>query len=201
MGKKLLMAVMAMMLNFFLTSATVEAKFPWTGAQLQTVIGGKVPIFGDKIFFRGSFHTFLIPKTKCSLAFAYAGPLFVVNDWLSVAPQFGVASNWAADGDDMFLSSLWNTLSFAEEKITFFLEGDVYVDADQKDYYGYYSADYNPAPSLNFGLQAEEVNKNVIFGPHVGFTAGPWHLELQYYVGLQEANKGHAYRFSTSVSF
>lgn len=195
------MAVVAALgLNFF-ASATVEAKFPWTGAQLQTAIGGKVPISGEKIFFRGSFHTFMVPKTGCSLFFTYAGPLFVVNDWLSVAPQFGVASNWAADGDDMFLFSLWNSLSFAEGKITFFLEGDGYVDADQKDYYGYYSADYNPTASFNFGVQGEEVNKNVIFGPHAGFTAGPWHLELQYYMGFQEANKGHAYRFFSSISF
>jgi len=196
--KKLLLS--SLMLMVLVQSAKAE-NFPWKGSQVMFSVGGAVEMIENKLFVRGSGIYFWVPENGLNMFFVYFGPKWQIADWIWIAPQVGFAGNWTLNSKDAADFSLWTGLSFFQSRLTVFLEGDAIVNHDQQDYYGYYSIDYNPLSWLNAGIQGEQINKGVMFGPHLGYTNGPLHLEVQYYAGFQQSNKGHTIRFFTRLFF
>lgn len=187
--------------------AAAQAKeFEWQGVQTLALIGGEVPVVEDKLSFRSSVSYFWIPGDGTQLFFSYIGPRCTVKKWAKkdsfwLAPQVGVAGNWAEDGSDSVILSLWSGISFLEGKASLFLEGEGYLNPNQKDHYGYGSFNYSPSGFLNVGVHTEQVNGKVSFGPHIGIARGPWHTELRYFAGFQEDNRGQTVRMVTAFSF
>ncbi len=175
----------------------------WTGTQAVAIIGGELPTV-DGSGARASLHLFDIPKAQFSPTVIYVGPTFTaqlgdVSLWIS--PQAAVFLDWFEEAD-AFGGSLWMVLGY--ESLSLFLEGDFVAgegDAGQV-VYGYYAADYNSEqPCMNFGAQAEQVNSDIDYGPHIGFTQGPFHLELQYYMDFEGDDYLHAMRGVFALSF
>lgn len=196
--KKLILAL-SIVLVATLTSISEGANFPWQGAQIQTAIGGSVPLHGETISIRASGALFAVPVNKTIMFFAYGGPLFAPVDWFWIAPQIGYAANWLPT--DAGIASIWVGFAFFDGRLTIFTENEAIFNHKKADYYGYHAVDYNPLDWVNIGIQAEAVNRLVMFGPHVGFSKGPFHFELQWYAGVQEENAGHAVRIFSSLFF
>lgn len=195
------LAVLGVLL-VFVTTVFAEEEIPWQGAQYQFSLGGSVPLseFTD---FRGAVVYLTIPSVEVDQWFSYFGPTFSPTKWLWLAPQVGAASGWSEDGEDVFLSSIQSGLSFLNEKeegFTAFFEGDVYFFAKAQDYYSFASCDWNLS-GFNLGIHAEGVNELFMYGPHLGFTKGSWHGEVQHFISMEEENQGHAVRFVTAIEF
>ena len=189
-------------LIYLILPISASAKhFSWQGAQVQTVAGGGIELIEKTLTLRGSATYFWVPEKGVNMFFTYFGPKWQIADWIWVAPLVGLAGNWTLSGKVAADLSLWTGLSFFDSQLTVFLEGEAIVNEDQQDYYGYYSIDYNPLSFFNVGVQGEQVNEGIQFGPHVGFSKGPWHFEVQYYAGLQDVNYGHAVRIFTLLFF
>jgi hypothetical protein len=197
--KKILIVVAAFTVAMTISNVARAKGFPWQGAQLQAGIGGAIPVVGDKLSVRASACLFTVPENKFIMAFVYSGPVWSPADWIWIAPQIGYAANWMTT--DAGIVSVWIGLSFFEGKLTIFTENEAIFNHRRADYYGFHSVDYNPLAWLNIGAQAEAVNRNVMFGPHVGFSKGPWHMEIQWYAGAQPDNTGHAVRLATFLNF
>jgi len=182
-----------------LTARAEAAKFPWNGAQIQAGIGGHVPVYGEAVALRASGMLFTVPENKLIMFFAYAGPVFSPADWFWIAPQVGYAANWMET--DAGIGSVWIGFSFFRGQLTIFTENEAIFNHKKADYYGYHAVDYNPLDWVNVGVQIEAVNRLATFGPHVGFSKGPWHFEVQWHAGAQEENIGHAVRIFTCLNF
>lgn len=175
------------------------ADFPWNGAQIQAGIGGHVPLRGEGIAFQASGMIFTVPENKMIVFFSYAGPVFAPVEWFWIAPQIGYAANWMET--DAGIASVWMGFSFFEGQLTLFTENEAIFNHKRADYYGYHSVDYNPLDWVNLGIQVEAVNRLATFGPHIGFSKGPWHFEVQWHAGVQEENLGHGIRIFTCLNF
>lgn len=183
------------------TSASAQ-EFSWQGVQLQTVIGGEIPLYKKALALRANVTHFCIPKNNLYMFFSYAGIKWNIADWIWISPQVGVVLNWGEDSHEAFIASLWINFSFFKGKFTIFLEGETYLNNEISDYYGYYSLDYNFHKNFGLGIHAEQVNKGVMFGPHIGMFHKIWSLQVQYYIGAQEdINFGHAIRIFTMLYF
>ena len=202
-GRKELMKklLLALLILFVLPQPLKAKEFSWQGTQVLAVAGGAIELIEKKLSLIGSAVFFWVPESGVNLFFFYFGPKWQIADWIWIAPQVGLAGHWDADGKDAADFSLWIGLSFFDSQFTIFLEGDAIINADQKDYYGFYSIDYNPLDWFNAGIHGEQINEGIQFGPHVGFTKGPWHLEIQHYTGLQDVNYGHTVRILTKLFF
>jgi len=214
--KKIGLLVLLLSCLFAFTGLAQAKEFPWQGAQIQTVVGGEATILSEDLklddpsapvvkkpvlAWRGSAHLLWIPESGTAMIFTYTGPKWYATDWLWISPQGGYAGAFAPDGKDMGLVSLWLNFTMLDGLLTLFLEGDGYFNKTDKNYYGYYALDYNPLEYLNVGVHGEQVDKGVMFGPHVGFTKGPWHVGIEYYLGFQDINRGHNVRFVNSLYF
>lgn len=201
------MKVVAVFLLVGVIISVVGAEeFEWQGTQVLTLIGGEFPIIQQKLSFRSSISYFWVPSDGTQSFFSYLGPKWNVKRWtakdsLWLAPQLGVAGNWTEDGSDAVILSLWSGTSFFKGQVALFLEGEGWLNSNQQDYYGFYSFEYTPTNYLNVGVHAEQLNKLISFGPHVGISHGGWHSELRYFAGLQEDNYGQTVRIVTALSF
>jgi len=187
MRNKCIPMILVACMGLYLNTAKAEG-LKWTGVQINLPISGELDL-GKGVGVRGHVSGFFVPENGTKLGFFYAGPTFVPIDtenfslWLS--PQLGTYLNWW-EGTDAFGPSLWANVSLLGGKMSVFLEGEVIfaVREENKVFYGYYALDGHPLEWLNFGGQVEQVDKNLIWGPHVGVSKGPLHLELQYYFGV-----------------
>jgi len=202
-------AMVAFLLMFMVVMvATVQAKeFEWQDPQVLIPIGGEVPIIEDKFSFRSSISYFRIPSAEVEQFYSYMGPKWTVKKWNKndsfwLAPQIGVVSGDKMDyGKAALILSLWSRAVFLNGSVAVFAEAEGYLNPSQQAYYGYYCADYIFAGTVNVGVHAEQVDKTVSIGPHIGITHGSWRSELSYLAGFQESNYGHAIRMTTGSSF
>lgn len=192
-----------------MTANEARAEFPWQGGQVLTGVGGEVPLVSDRLALTSqAIHFWTRSNHK---GFTYVGPSWVVNNqWWIAAPLVGAAINWRdTDGNgvgdsDAAIVSLQTGLTFFDRTLTVFLEGEGYFSHDTPQYYGIYMADYCP-PLLDravcAGLNAENVDDNVQFGPHLKMQRGPWQGRVEYYAGAQDEVRGHAVRFVNIIYF
>lgn len=168
--------MLAFPLSLFITITPVHAGFENGPVQSLSVFSGSWSL-SSSLAVRASYYHFWLPKTNETIYFTYVGPVIKwERGWVS--PQIGTAK-WF-DGDALNLS-VWGGTTI-RKKTDLFLELDGYVAADHPiDLYSYCAADQNFGP-FNIGLQCEGVNTNMTFGPHIGATAKPVHLEIQYYL-------------------
>lgn len=195
-------AFLLVFLVVLLATNCEAAELPWQGAQYQFFASGSVPL-SESTDFRGLVAYLTIPSAELDQWFSYFGPTFNLAKWLWLAPQVGAVSGWSEDGEDGPLFSLWSRLSFLDEDgegLTAFFEGDVYFFPDVRDYYSFASCDWNFL-GLNLGIHVEGINELFMYGPHLGFSKGLWHGEVQYFVSMEEENQGQAVRFVTAVEF
>ena len=196
----ILLIVVLCIVSFTRPVSADESPFSrWNGMQFQTNLGGRLGLV-DTLTGVTTLNHFHLPEADFSQLFWYTGVDWKPTDWLSVSPRVGMTAKFSADGQDMFLASLWLTLT-PVDYFSVFVEGDFYLNDDQYDYYGYYALDFLTGSLFNVGFQAEEVNRLVIFGAHVGTSVGVWHIEVQYYTGLQAENYGHSVRLLNVITF
>lgn len=173
----------------------------WDGAQTQTSIHGDIDLLENKLQLHGTGSFFWVPETNSAAFFAYLGPKWLATDWLHLMPAIGYTGRMTDNGEDAFIASLWTLFLIEEGMFTLFLETEGYFSNEQSIYYGFYSFDFNFSEWGNVGLHAEQVNLDVMFGPHIGFGKGPWRLEIQYYAGPDGDIYYHAMRVCNSLSF
>lgn len=172
-------------------------KFPWLSTQLDVELHGELPI-NEIVNVRGTLVNFLVPQDNIDLFLFYGGVCVQATDWLRIAPHIGFTPAWSKEGKDAAIVSLWVTVQFSS--LLVFLEGDGFLNPDQNGYRGYYSVDY-VRDSYYYGAQGEQSDEAIAFGPHIGFTKGPFHIELQYYAGVQEINFGQTVRTLIQLIF
>jgi len=202
---------------FFLLPMLANAEIPWTGAQTHTVVGGEIPLPAslsieaessspktepkNNLSLYGSAHFIWVPETKAASFYSYFGPKWYVEPWFWLAPQFGFAGRATADGKDAGIAGLWSNITILTGQLSFFLESEAYLNEKAHDYSGYYAPDYHPIDWLNIGAHVDQFNTDFKFGPHIGFSKGPWQGEIRYYLGLQRGNKGQTVRFCNFIMF
>lgn len=208
MFKKNSCLLLAAMFTFCtLVSSEVKAKdFAWQGTQIQLASVGTLNLNeSGSVQLRGQFTGFFVPSSDVVMAFLYVGPVFNIHEAFWVAPQLGSAHGWFPKGQDAADFSVWLGGTLANGWFSYFVESDLITEFSTVEYYGYYAVDLNTQRlPFNHGLQGEQANGGIMFGPHTGYTiAGQnmsLHLELQYYVGVQDDNFGHAVRAFLAIS-
>lgn len=206
--KKLLLLVLIL----HSVSFPAQAKdFAWQGAQVQTVLGGAHDVIEETLFVYGQGTIFFVPNAKSYMYFAFVGVKWQVVDWFWFMPLVGYAGNWTSnpeidDPQEAVDTALRIGFSFFEGMLEIYLEGEPIFNKDIVDYYGFYSIDYIPVDWFNTGIHVEQINKGIMFGPHIGFSKKPWSIQAQYFIGLQDdkkvaENNGHALRFFNQVVF
>jgi len=201
-------AIMVFLIAVVMVSAVEakEKKFKWQGAQVLIPIAGEVPVIKDKLLVRSSISYIRIPSDGTEQFYSYMGPKWIVGKWTEkdsfwLSPQMGVAGNRTEDGSDALILSLWGRVSCLDGRFALFIETEGYLNSSEQIYYGYYCADYNSPGAVNVGFHAEQIDRNVSIGPHIGITRDPWRSELLYFACFQEDNYGHAVRITTGFSF
>jgi hypothetical protein len=182
------------------SQSVLAQEFTWKGVQIFTALGGESQDALGPFGVRASIHHLWIPENDTNLLFTYVGPTWSPAEWLWLSPQIGTAVNVMADNKDALNLSLWGEVTLLDERLSIFLEGDGYFRDSESHYYGFYSLDWNIEP-FSTGVQAEQFDKAVDVGPHVMICKEPWCSKVEYYMGFQDANYGHAIRISTSLSF
>lgn len=194
-----------LLLSMCLTSlfVSISASAKWNGSQLLIVGAAdnvKLDKDDDTFALRSSVHWFWQPQSDTMLWFGYIGPRFNIADWIWTSPQIGVAGNWTPNGGDAFLMSLWTGLT-PLKNIFILIESDVYVYEDGGlDYYGFYFAEWNFG-KVALGPTFEQVNKDLILGPHVTLytDVGPF-ISAQYWVAAKKDFE-HMARFVVGLFF
>lgn len=193
---KLILAVL------IIFSSTITAEnFFYQEVQVMTYLNKEVPIVKDRLSFHGSFVYFYTLVNNKELSLTYAGLAYKPTKWLWIAPHIGAVEHWTDDGNDAFLLSLWTRMSFSHNRFILSFQNDTYFGYNQRDYYGIYSFDSYLSKQKNIGFHIEQINTTMMFGPHIGFTNGNIHSEIQYYFGSQNRNYGHNVRFLINLNF
>ena len=186
-------------LSLLLITPSSANAVAWAGVQSLMTIGAEHQ-FTDTVGLRGSAHYFWVPQDNLFQLFTYVGPTFSPTSWYFNSPQIGTVSGWTEDGKDAFLVSDWMSFSFQDDRITLFVEGDLYLAEELTDYYGYYAADLH-VEAANFGIQLEQVNTDLIYGPHIGIKVGLFYGEVQYYQMPINGGMNSTVRFLLSTTF
>ena len=185
-----------------------EPVLSWAGLEFQPYVSVQKPVIENVLDFRASLFYFGVPKSKTSIANAYFGPSFTVSEWLQITPMVGMINGWFAEKtlfgyepEPALILSVWVECSFATEHLYISAQIDGYFGhyQDQRDLYVFYRASYQALSWLNAGLQAEQVNENVILGPHLGAGIGPLHAEFQYF--LIPETQSHSLRLVIGLGF
>lgn len=185
----------------------------WGGIELVPSVSGE-HAFDNRFGVRFQLNGFFVPSEKFASAFFYVGPTFNLvhtepfSLWSSL--QFVGVLNAFPDSDeegpdedsDGVGPSLWVKMDLFHEKISVFLEADVYFSVDDRGvtYYGAYAVSAHPAEWISLGLTLEQLNKNFFVGPHIGAGFGPFSVELLYLIGGETPGK-HALRIAAGLSF
>lgn len=157
--------------------------------QVQSVVAGKVQTGVDWLAWRASASMFSIPAADSQAFFGYTGPVFTITDWLWIAPQIGYGAGWLKN--DALDISLWIGLPIMDGAINVFAESEILADGKEKVFYGFYSLDIlteKVTGVINFGGQAEVVDKDSMTGAHVGHSFGPLYMELQWFLRTEKDN-------------
>lgn len=168
--------------------------------QVSASVQGKEKL-NTTLELRGSGHILWAPgpEDDTVLFFLYTGPRIHVTPWFSTAPQIGSVVNWAGEGDLLPLASVWNWIDF--NHFHGFVEADTYPDfaGGTVTYFGFYSIDYDRLGLIWVGAHAEQVNRNVNAGPHIGAPLGEkvW-VQANYHRGLD--NGSNALRLNLNVN-
>jgi len=183
---------------------TARAENAWTGTQVMVPISGEFAL-SDGVGVRAHLSRFSVPKTGFNGAFIYAGPTFTaklggdVSLWIS--PQVTAWLGWY-DNQDAFGASIW--MSVSRCRWNMFLEADYITSEDFSEelYYGYYSLGFSSSKEvINYGVQVEQGGSDIDYGPHVGFSVGPLHTELQYYMDFESGDYLHTMRVVMGLGF
>lgn len=194
----------ALVFSCFLDSSAYAKNFPWRGAELQMKIGAELPIYQKVLSANAHLAYFSVPTNDVHMYFASMGVKWNLLPWFWIKPMLGFAGNW--QGTDAFDLSFWSGSSWFGGLITTLSENDLLISGDGIDYYGYYSVDCHFG-LLNAGVQGEQINDGIMFGPHIGLFkpilrgAIVLSSEIQYYLGFQDVNRGHAIRIFLGMDF
>jgi len=193
-------------------AAANTSPLDWAGFEVQPYLATQIPVIQDRVAVRATLVYFGNSSSKDSIGYAYFGPSFLPADWVTITPMIGLINGWFAyefevDGEietkpaPGFIGSLWIEFNFEREHVQISAQIDGYFnhELEQAELYGFYRASYLIKPYLNVGLQAEQVYQNIILGPHLGTTLGPFHAELQYY--LIPETSAHSLRLVTGLGF
>jgi hypothetical protein len=191
--KKLIAALLFVATSVFGSNqAEARSKYLYTGTQIQTNLHFKGELVPEKLDLKLSGVYLTVPDAKVHNGFVYAGVEIPVGEHFWVGPRFGVAINWG--GQFPTILSLSMGASLFKGKLALFAIGEGLLSEEIQDYFGYYEAGIKLTPWISFGVQAEQVNKSVIFGPHLYFHYKTLTVGMQYYFGFQKACEGHAVR-------
>jgi len=191
--KKLIASVLLVATTIFNPGkAEARSKYLYTGTQIQTNLHFKGELVPKKLDLKISGIYLTIPDAKVHNGFVYAGVEIPIGDHFWIGPRFGVALNWG--GHFPTILSLSMGASLFKGKLALLAIGDGYVSEDIQDFYGYYEAGIKLVSWMTFGVQAEQMNKAVTFGPHLLFHYKTITVGLQYFFGFQEECEGHAVR-------
>jgi hypothetical protein len=182
-----LITILFVLVSLFVsTSAYAEI-----GSQMIVSARGNA-VVSEKLTIGVHGAVFMAPQMK-PIGFLYVGPGFQITDWWWTSPRVGVAHNWFASVPAPIVSS-WNLFSAGDFSV--FTETEIYISAQQVDFYGLYMIDYSIG-DLSVGLQGEQVNLGIKVGPHVGLAIGK-HLSVntQYYWDFMD---GHTLRLVLSA--
>ena len=159
------------------------------GAQASINVTGKKQL-SDATDLGVAGILFLTPKND-PMYFHYLGPGVLVTSRWWVSPRVGLVLNWNDPDGSTPMGSLWQFVSVAGGKLTFFVETTVIHVNDHADYLGVYQADMR-ADWMNVGAHLEQVNDGITVGPHAGVKLSE-HLStsVQYHLDM---NGGHAVR-------
>lgn len=182
--------------------------FTFQAIQLQAGVGSEISLVGkdtqkesflNKTAVKIYLATFSVPQDKLVIFAGYAGVKLTLAPWIWIYPAIGATANYSTS--EQFLASLWVGLSFFDNLLSFFLEGDAYIGGEKNyDFYGYYSADWNPTDFMNIGIQAEQANDSAQYGPHLEFSYKVWHGGPQLYLGFSDNEPIWSVRFLSVVT-
>lgn len=185
----------------FISVPDAKADMPWQPVSFQGWFDATVcQLKPEKANLRFTGNIFSVPENDLNQVVLYLGPLITLNETTKLALHAGYGYAAAPGPNAKFvLGSVWLFKDFTP-KVSSFFESDVnrYTEGSEWFYYGYYTVDRNfpdtGTAKWNLGIQGEQLDKGIMFGPHAGVNIRKLHLELQYYAGLQDANKGHTCR-------
>ncbi|KKU32724.1 MAG: hypothetical protein UX57_C0011G0007 [Candidatus Uhrbacteria bacterium GW2011_GWE2_46_68] len=163
--------------------------------QVQIAAGADAPI-ANHLYVRASTHLFWLPGDH-AMTFAYTGVIYSVSDHFWVAPQIGVVANWNNKGDIAPLGAVWAQVS--NDDLRFFFDVELFPTTNNLVFYGYYNAEWMANFWFGIGLQGEQVDLNVMYGPHLAFAlSNTLVISPEYY--YDPINKNHTFRWVTILT-
>lgn len=149
-----------------LIAMPAQASEPWTGTQLMVNGNGSTVYGGTKL--TGAVTYFYVSAEPKTFVFAYGGAEWVMPGGIAVNPQLGIVGGWF-DGHDGFIQAVTFSGRLGSS-LDWLADAEHLAHAGARDYYGYYRLDWR-GDGLRLGLHAEQVNRIVRVGPHIGFVA------------------------------
>ncbi len=189
------LVVAALLLTLPIPSRAQGAEY--AGTQVMTVLGNTLDM-SEAVSLNLSAVDFWIPSDGTRIVFAYLGPSWNVTEYFWLSPQIGYAGGWTVDGADAFILALSGGASLGP--VDFYTGANWIGNSAGGDYFGVYRARYGLPSHAHLGLQAEQVNRVTMFGPHVSLTKDKWTGEFGYYVDVGHSPNRHAFRITNTVS-
>lgn len=186
------LALIFAMFSFSPNAFAEEGTFDWRGPEIDGYINLSFPIRENSDFLI-YLEGFGVCDSGYIMSIAQLGVSQRFADWYAVSAMVGMAGNFPEDRTS-FMVGFANTFTFARGGLTLFLNPNALVAHDALVYYGIYALDFH-WNGVNAGMNAEQINTGVMFGPHIGYTVSIWRFEAQYRMGVQEENYGHTVRF------
>ncbi len=169
---------LSIILTVAVTSSVFAGDFDWRGGEFQVNLLVNLPIT-DHIGVNGTIIWWRSLSDDAENAYAYTGLNLTVygnsdsgSVWV-VTPKLGFVQLWFEE--DGFITSAWNYIRIGDRYLIN-TQSDVYWHAGQKEYYGFYTFDREIPVKDNVaivGLGAEQVEKQIWFGPHAGISRVP----------------------------
>ncbi len=176
--RKLIVGLVLVMSLLFTENALADNDSIFDGVELNislsvdTYIQSQLAISGQVVILWNTLG-------DSAVVIIYNGVRFDVVSWYSLYVRFGITANRPSDlfGFDI---SLRHDLSLLNNVISFSFQTDMIFHSEGYTYYGFYRLSVDCGP-LDLGVDAEQIDSSVYFGPHLGFDLGPIHTEIQYF--------------------
>ena len=179
--------------------------FQWKGVQACLLVDADFKEWGNWTLNTRTIYFAKLTDFGDGKSFLHLGPKLWLNEYDWIALQVGLAGNRKHERENetirenAFLYIVKANFAFFDNRLIYYLQAEGY-QSSEPEHYAYSSLSYRFADWISAGIQVEEVNSFVQYGPGVSLKQGNFSLKFKYFVGFQD-KPGDTVRIVLKYSF